>query len=51
MAKDEKATGDNRARLGTALERLACGRFVITAEQAQAGQARAYRRHGGSRDW
>ena len=44
MAKDEKATGDNRARLGTALERLASGRFVITAEQAQASQARAYRR-------
>ena len=27
MAKDEKATGDNRARLGKALERLACGRL------------------------
>ncbi|MCY4372776.1 MAG: hypothetical protein OXC31_03315, partial [Spirochaetaceae bacterium] len=34
---------DRRANLGTALERLATGRFVITAEQAQAGQARAYR--------
>ena len=44
MAKDEKPTDDSRARLGTALERLASGRFVITAEQAQASQARAYRR-------
>ena len=43
-AKDGGAAGDIRARLGTARERLASGRFVITAEQAQAGQARAYRR-------
>ena len=44
MAKDEKPADDSRARLGTALERLATGRFVITVEQTQASQARAYRR-------
>ena len=44
MAKIESAGSDSRARLGTALERIASGRFVITAEQTQAGQARAYRR-------
>ena len=44
MAKDGKPADDSRALLGTALERLADGRFVITVEQTQASQARAYRR-------
>lgn len=44
MAKENKTADAPRVRLGTALERLATGRFVITAEQAQASQARAYRR-------
>ena len=46
MAKgqDQPADGEMRALLGAAGERLAAGRFVITAEQTQAGQARAYRR-------
>ena len=43
-AQAERTADDLRARLGTALERIASGRFVITAEQAQASQARAYRR-------
>ncbi len=30
MARDGKPAEDHRARLGTALERLATGRFVIT---------------------
>ena len=42
MAKDERTADDHRARLGTALERLATGRFGdFTAEQAEASQARA----------
>ena len=44
MEKDVDQPEDVRARLGTVFERLATGRFVITAEQTQAKQARAYRR-------
>lgn len=44
MTQKEGSAGDIRVQLGTALERVASGRFVITAEQAQDSQERGYRR-------
>lgn len=44
MPKENVAVKDRRERLGSVLDRISSGRFVITAEQTQASQGRAYRR-------
>ncbi len=44
MTQENSSREDNRAKLGTALQRIASGKFVITVEQTRDSHAQGYRK-------